>query len=146
VHVDDPRLFLSAVLRAATPRIIARVVLEAMHSSGAGPEDGRAYEALMRSLAPEVLDAVAANDADRARAFAALGTREIDGMRAVPPVARVGLLEIGLRLAREEVAAAARGRPDRERIERELAVLSDQMRSALLALGSRRDRREHGST
>ncbi|HZP96993.1 MAG TPA: hypothetical protein VFC31_11720 [Candidatus Limnocylindria bacterium] len=77
-----------------------QVVDEAARSSGARQGDIRAYEALMRQLAPAMLDAIAARDDERARAFTALATADIDGMRSVPPVARVGLLEIGLRLDR----------------------------------------------
>ncbi|OLC58131.1 MAG: hypothetical protein AUH85_01475 [Chloroflexi bacterium 13_1_40CM_4_68_4] len=130
-----PRVALSAILRPATPGIIKRVVDEAARSSGAHPDDIRAYEALMRDLAPAVLDAIADDDAQRTRTFVALAIHEVDGMRPVPPVARVGLLEIGIRLGREHVVAAVKGRPDAASISAEFETLAEQMRSALVALG-----------
>ena len=89
----------------------------------------------MLKLAPAVLDAVGADDPQRTRAFVALAITEVDGMRPVPPVARVGLLEIGIRLAHEHVLASVKGRPDAGSINAEFDVLADQMRSALVALG-----------
>lgn len=132
----DTRIRLSVILRSAAPLIIERIVAEAARSSGAGSDDVRAYEALMRQLAPAILDAVAAGDDVRARTFGALATVDVDGMNRVPPVARVGLLEIGLRLARTEIEIASRGRPDGDGVVSELDVLAGQLRSALVALGA----------
>lgn len=132
----DARIRLSVILRSAAPLIIERIVAEAARSSGAGSDDVRAYEALMRQLAPAILDAVAAGDDVRARTFEALATVDVDGMNRVPPVARVGLLEIGLRLARTEIDVASRGRPDGDSVLRELDVLAGQLRRALVSLGA----------
>jgi len=129
------RLALSAILRPATPGIITRVVDEAARSSGAHAEDIRAYEALMLKLADDVLDAIGADDAQRTRTFVSLAITEVDDLRPVPPVARVGLLEIGLRLAREHVVASSKGRPDAASINAEFEILAEQMRAALVALG-----------
>ena len=140
MEIEDPRLALSALLRRAAPGIIRRLVTEAIRSSGASPEEAGIDEALMTSAAPAILDAVAADDATRVRTFARASMAELDGMRTVPPVARMGLLEIAFALARDEVAAAARDRADRAAIERELVLLVEQMRAALVAFGAAEDR------
>ncbi len=133
METEDPRLALSAVLRPVTPGIIKRIVDEATRSSGARADEVRAYEALLLELTPTVLDAIAANDEQRARILSDLAIRQAEGklpVPPVPPVARAGLMEIGARLGFEAVSAAVAGRPDAMAIMGELEILTQQLRAA----------------
>lgn len=144
MEFEDPRFALSAILRTATPVILRRVVDEAARSSAATPDDVRAYERLLRELTPTVLDAVAANDEVRLRTFMSLRDTQFSNVKPVPPVARVGLLEIGIRLGSNEVANAVKGRTDAARIEQEFEILVAQLRGAALAFSGPADRRRNG--
>ena len=87
----------------------------------------------MLEMTPPVLDAIAANDEQRATTLAALAVAQAEGtlpVPSVPPVVRVGLLEIGIRLGREVVAAAAAGRADGAAITHEFEILAGQLRTA----------------
>jgi hypothetical protein len=144
MEFEDPRFALSAILRAATPSMIRQIVEEAARSSGATPDDVRAYERVLHDKIPTVLDAVAANDEVRLRTFMALRETQTSGIRPVPPVARVGLLEIGIRLGSAEVTNAVKGRADAARIEQEFETLISQLRGAALAFSGQFDRRRNG--
>ena len=140
----EPRLALSAILRPATPGIIKRIVEEAARSSGARIEDVKAYETMMLEMTPPVLDAVAANDEQRATTLASLAIGQAEGrlpVPSIPPVVRVGLLEIGIRLGREVVTAAAASRADGAAITHEFEVLAGQLRTAT-QLGLRSERQQ----
>jgi hypothetical protein len=135
LQTDDPRFALSAILRPAVPGIIKRIVDEAVRSSGASSAEARAYEALMLEMTPPVLDAIAASDERRLMVMAGLAQGQAEGtlpIPAVPPVARLGLLEIGVRLGREEVTAATRDRADGPSIMREFEILVGQLRAATM--------------
>lgn len=144
MEFEDPRFALSAILRVATPGIIRRIVEEAARSSGATPDDVRAYERFITEMTPAVLDAVAANDEVRLRTFMSLADTQVSNIKPVPPVARVGLLEIGIRLGHTEVTAAVKGRSDATRIEQEFEILVSQLRGAALAFSGPSDRRRNG--
>jgi hypothetical protein len=144
LQTDDTRFALSAILRPATPGIITRIVEEAARSSGARADDVRAYEALMLEMTPPVLDVIAANDEQRATALAALAIGQAEGQLpapSIPPVVRVGLLEIGIRLGREVVTTAVAGRADGSAIAREFEVLAGQLRTAT-QVGLRSERQQ----
>jgi hypothetical protein len=133
LEFTTPRLALSGILRRVSPGIIKRIVEEAARASGASADDLRAYEAMMLAMTPPVLDAIAADDKARADLLVTLAIEQSEGAIAVPsvpPVARVGLLEIGIRLGRQEIVAATRGRTDAEEIIHEFEVLADQLRLA----------------
>jgi hypothetical protein len=133
LQTDDPRFELSAILRPAAPGIIRRIVDEAARSSGAHADDVRAYEALMLEMTPPVLDLIAASDEQRATALAALAVGQAEGrlpVPPIPPVVRVGLLEIGIRLGREVVTAAVAGSAQGPAIAHEFEVLAGQLRTA----------------
>jgi hypothetical protein len=132
LQTDDTRFALSAILRPATPGIIRRIVEEAARSSGTR-DDVRAYEAMMLEMTPPVLDLIAANDEQRANALAALAVGQAEDrlpVPSLPPVVRVGLLEIGIRLGREVVATSVAGRADGPAIAHEFEVLAGQLRTA----------------
>jgi hypothetical protein len=144
LQTDDTRFALSAILRPATPGIIRRIVEEAARSSGARADEVRAYEAMMLEMTPPVLDLIAANDEERATALAALAVGQAEGrlpVPSLPPVVRVGLLEIGIRLGREVVTTAVAGRADGAAIAREFEVLAGQLRTAT-QLGLRSERQQ----
>ena len=84
-----------------------------------------------------------ADDATRSRVLQALTLRELEDLRVplIPPVARVGLLEIGIRLGRAEVVAAAQGRTDGAAIIREFDTFATQLRAATM-FGSRSERKQ----
>ena len=141
MEFEDPRFALSAILRASTPGIVRKIVEEAARSSGATPDDVRAYERVLLEMTPPVLDAVGANDEVRVRTFMALADTQFSGVKPVPPVARVGLLEIGIRLGYEEIAERTKGRADALAIEQEFETLVSQLRGAVLAFVGPSDRR-----
>lgn len=89
----------------------------------------------MARMTPTILDLIAADDQTRARVLPALTLRELEDLHLprIPPVARVGLLEIGIRLGRAEVAAAAQGRPDAAAILREFDAFATQLRAATMS-------------
>ena len=139
-----PRLALSAILRPVTPGIIRNIVDEAARASGASPNDLRAYDAMMQAMTPAVLDVIAADDSARASLLASLAMQQAEGripVPPVPPVVRVGLLEIGIRLGRMEIAAATSARPDAKEIMREFEILADQLRMAT-KLGLKSERQQ----
>jgi hypothetical protein len=136
VDIESARLVLSAILRRAAPAIISRVADEAATAAGR-PDVREAYVALMEACAPDALDAVGSNDRERARLLSSLATTDAAGAPPVPPLARAGLLEIGLRLAYDIVAREAAAHPDGGLIESEFIVLAHQMRDALAALAGR---------
>lgn len=136
--IETPRDVLAAILRRAAPRIVAQIADEAarsVHTPGAAA----AYAAWMGSFAPITLDAVAADETERARLLAELGELDdldADHVPAVPPVARVGLLEIALRLAREEIERDTASRADAPEVLTEFRRFADQLRVALAAAGA----------
>ena len=140
---EEARLALSAILRPVTPGILKNVVAEAAKSSGASPQDLGKYEALMARMTPPVLDLIVADDVTRSRVLQALTVRELEDLQLplIPPVARVGLLEIGIRLGRAEVVAAAQGRPDAAAIIREFDTFATQLRTATM-FGLRSERKQ----
>ena len=140
---EEARLALSAILRPVTPGILKNIVAEAAKTSGSSPQDLGTYEALMAQMTPAVLDVVAADDVTRSRALQALTLRELEDLHVpdIPPVARVGLLEIGIRLGRAEVVAAAQGRPDGAAIIREFDTFATQLRAATM-FGLRSERKQ----
>lgn len=133
--IETPRDILSAILRRAEPRIVGQIADEAARSVHA-PETVAAYRAWMDSVAPIALDAIAADDAQRARLLAEFGTVDVDSLRTVPPVARVGLLEIGIRLAHEEIERETASRPDALEVQAEFRRFAEQLRLALTAAGA----------
>ena len=141
MEFEDPRFALSAVLRTAMPTIVRRIVEEAARSSGASPDDVRAYERVLLENIPPVLDAVAANDEIRLKTFMQMREMQLSGVKPVPPVARVGLLEIGLRLGHAEITERVKGRADALRIEQEFETLAAQLRGAMAAFAGPSDRR-----
>jgi len=128
---------LSAMLRRAAPTIITRVADEAAASAGK-PELRDVYVALMEACAPDTLDAIASNDRERARLLSTLVTTDVAGMPPVPPLARAGLVEIGLRLAYDIVARETATHPDGGLVESEFVVLAHQMRETLSAIAGGR--------
>lgn len=136
VVIDTPRDVLSAILRRAAPAIIALIAGEAARSNRAGPDDVAAYTAWMNAASALALDAVAAEDTQRLRILASFAEIDVDSVRPVPPVARVGLLEIGLRLADAEVRQAVASRPDGADVHSEFRRFADELRAALKAAGA----------
>ena len=143
MEFEDPRFALSAILRGATPRVLRLILDEAARSSGGTPDDVRAYERVLNEMTPPVLDAIAANDEARLRIFMGLREMQLSGVKPVPPVARVGLLEIGIRLGQVEVTNAVKGRADALRIEQEFETLCSQLRGAAAAFAGPFDRRRN---
>ena len=133
--MDHTRSTLAAIVRRATPDIIVLIAQEAARSSGASPDERRGYETFLSAAAAPILEIVDASDEERERAIAsALPRIALQRARAVPPVARVGLLEIGLRLARAEIARVADSDEQRVALEAELATLGAQLRGAVDAM------------
>ena len=134
--IETPRDVLSAIIRRAAPGIIARIAEEAARSNHAGPDQVAAYTMWMNAAANVAIDAIAADDPQRLRILAAFGEMQVDTIRPVPPVARVGLLEIGLRLAEDEVQRAVASRPDSVDVHLEFRRFGEELRAALKAAGA----------
>lgn len=134
--IQTPRDVLSAIIRRAAPGIIDRIAEEAARSSRARPEDVARYRDWMNAAAPIALDAIAVDDAQRAGLMTAFAEVQADAVPPVPPVARVGLLEIGIRLAHEVVAAETAQRADAVEVELEFRRFAEQLRAALRAVGA----------
>lgn len=133
--IDPARSTLAVLVRRVTPDIVVLIAQEAARASGASLDERRSYEAFLSAAAAPILAVVEQPDAERERAFAAVLPRlALQRARVVPPVARVGLLEIGLRLARTEIARQATSDAERLALERELATLGDQLRGAVHAM------------
>jgi hypothetical protein len=96
-------------------RILERLALEAAVASqpDSAPHPARpdGYRDFLRSYLPNVLEAIRASDAGRARLLAPLADavppRDLE---PVPTLVRRGLFALGVRLAREEVRAYAQTR------------------------------------
>jgi hypothetical protein len=113
VSTETNRTALAAALGASVDGILVRLAEEAARSSTLGSEPESevvdSYLDWMRAFVPAALDAAAADDQHRAELLKRWATTTPPThLRAVPPVARRGLFTLGIRLAREEVAAYAR--------------------------------------
>ena len=141
--MNSARVDLSIILRRASPDIIRALAEEAARSitvdgstSGANVND---YEAWMNTRMRGALDAVAADDDQRARTLMSLAAADPGAsVRPIPLLARVGLLSIGLRLARAQTERATVGQADAAEIMREFDLLDAALRSSYAAFAARR--------
>ncbi|HEY3217463.1 MAG TPA: hypothetical protein VGK15_00080 [Candidatus Limnocylindria bacterium] len=140
--MNAARVRLSTLLRLGAPEIIRMLAEEA--AGAANAEGSRLhtsadeYEAFLARLVPRALDAVGANDRERPAMLVSLARGETGvPIRPVPPVARVGLLSIGLRVSREHVERTVAGQPEAAAILKEFDDFARDLRAALAPLAAR---------
>ncbi len=140
--MNAARIRLSTLLRLGSPKIIRLLAEEAARAANAEDAPQRTgadeYEAYIARLVPRALDAVGADDRERTAMLKSLA--EANGgvaIRPVPPVARVGLLSIGLRVSREHVERTVAGSPEAAGILAEFDLFARDLRAVTAPLGTR---------
>ncbi|HKW77741.1 MAG TPA: hypothetical protein VJQ09_01505 [Candidatus Limnocylindria bacterium] len=136
--MNAARVRLSTLLRLAAPDIIRALAEEAARSTNAQGASADEYEVFLARFTPRALDAVGADDQRRSQMLAAMSM--VDGgvpVRPVPPVARVGLLSIGLRLGREHIEKITVGDPDSGAVLREFDLFGAALRASVAPLAAR---------
>lgn len=137
--MNADRVRLSILLRRTAPALTRALAREAARAS---QRDEAAVDSLADRYAlwigrstPRALDAIAADDVVRARLLASL-TTEVPpgGVEPIPPVARVGLMRIGLRTAREHLRDATADEADAPRLMAEFDRYAEAIESALAPL------------
>jgi hypothetical protein len=137
--MNAARIRLSTILRLGAPDIIRLLAEEAARASNmeGSPRHTSAdeYEALIARFVPRVLDAVGSDDRARAQTLATIVQPAPDvAVQPVPPVARVGLLSIALKVSRGHVERMTAGQPEAAAILAEFDVFAAAMRAALSPL------------
>jgi len=139
--VDTARARLATLLRLAAPDIVRALAEEAARSVSSETSSVRSspdeYETWIARLLPRALDAVGAEDGERAQLLASLAQESGASVRVVPPVARVGLLSIGLRLARGHVERTLAGQPEAAAILREFDLFAAALRASVVPMSAR---------
>ena len=135
-RMNSARVRLSTLLRLGAPEIIRMLAEEAASAATAeGPglrTTADEYEAFLARLVPRALDAVGAGDRERTVMLVALARGETGVViRPVPPVARVGLLSIGLRVSRDHVERTVAGQPETDAILKEFDMFARDLSAAL---------------
>lgn len=140
--MNTARIRLSTLLRLGSPQIIRLLAEEAARAANAEDAAVRTsadeYEAYISRLVPRALDAVGADDRERTRMLASLAqTNAGVPIRPVPPVARVGLLSIGLRVSREHIERTVAGTPEADAILAEFDLFARDLRASAAQLAAR---------
>lgn len=140
--MNAARIRLSTLLRLGSPQIIRLLAEEAARAANAADAplstSADEYEAFIARLVPRALDAVGADDRERASMLASLAQANTGvPIRPVPPVARVGLLSIGLRVSREHIERTMSGTPEAASILAEFDVFARDLRAAAAPLAAR---------
>ncbi len=135
--MDADRVRLSILVRRAAPEIVRALVEEAARSTSADSATAAERSALLAGRIardmPVALDAIAADDVQRARLLSSLAEHmSADEPVAIPPLVRAGLLSIGLRLTRERLSRAVAGEPGADGVLRELDTYAAAVREAIL--------------
>src|SRR6266852_2675522 len=114
--MNAARIRLSTIMCLRAPEIVRLLAEEAARASNMEGSPRRSsadeYEALIARSMPRVLDAVGADDRARAQMLESLAQPTPVPVQPVPPLARVGLLSIGLKVSREHVARTVAGQPE----------------------------------
>jgi hypothetical protein len=140
--MNAARVRLSTLLRLGGPEIIRMLAEEAATAASSqdapSPTSADEYEAFLARLVPRALDAVGAGYRYRPAMLASLARGETGvPIKPVPPVARVGLLSIGLRVAREHVERTVAGQPESDAILKEFDLFAWDLRAALAPISAR---------
>ena len=136
------RARLATLLRLAMPDILQQVAEEAARSTNTVGAVVRAtaqeYEAWMWRYVPKAIEAASADDDQRAAILASFALIETNPtVRPVPPVARVGLLAIGVRLGREQIERLAGTSADAALVMSEFDEFVTALRASVSALAAR---------
>jgi len=140
--MNTARIRLSTLLRLGSPQVIRLLAEEAARAANAEDAAVRTsadeYEAYISRLVPRALDAVGADDRERTVMLASLAqTHAGVPIRPVPPVARVGLLSIGLRVSREHIEQTVAGTPEADAILAEFDLFARDLRASAAPLAAR---------
>jgi hypothetical protein len=139
--MESARARLATLLRLAMPDVLQEVAEEAARSTNAAGAVVRAnaqeYEAWMWRFVPKAIEAVSANDQQRASILASFAMVESSPtVRPVPPVARVGLLSIGVRLGHEKIARLAGEGAEADAVMREFDLFVAALRASVATLAA----------
>jgi hypothetical protein len=137
--MNAARIRLSTIMRIGAPEIIRLLAEEAANASNMEGSPRRSgadeYEALIARSMPRVLDAVGADDRARAQMLESLAQpAPAVPVQPVPPLARVGLLSIGLKVSREHVERTVAGQAEAGAILAEFDLFAAALRGALSGL------------
>ncbi|TMC55303.1 MAG: hypothetical protein E6J19_13310 [Chloroflexi bacterium] len=137
--MNSARMRLATLLRLAMPEILQQVAEEAARSTNAASAVVRAtaqeYEAWMWRYVPKAIEAVSADDQQRGAILGSFAMIESNPtVRPVPPVARVGLLSIGVRLGRERIEQLAGDSPEAAEVMREFDLFTAALRASVATL------------
>ena len=140
--MNPARARLATLLRLAMPDILQEVAEEAARSTNAASAVVRAtaqeYETWIWRYVPKAIEAVSADDEQRAAILASFAMVEANPtVRPVPPVARVGLLSIGIRLAREQIEKLAGDSAEADPVLREFDLFAATLRTSVAPLAAR---------
>ena len=132
----SPRAVLSSLLGRIAPDVVQSLAEEA--AQAATGEEGvvdatvEEYVTWLGTFVPYAIAAVAADDEARVRILESMRTVvPATSVPAVPILARVGLLAIGLRLARDELPAAARSASEAATLLAEFDLFAEVLQSTL---------------
>jgi hypothetical protein len=132
--MNAARIRLSTIMRLGAPEIIRLLAEEAAAASNMEGSPRRSsadeYEAVIARSVPRVLDAVGADDRARAQMLESLAQPGPEvAVQPVPPLARVGLLSIGLKVSREHVERTVAGQPEAAAIVAEFDLFAAALRA-----------------
>ncbi len=122
------RAVFTSVLREVAYGVIRTLAVEAARSTAqrADPALVPRYEQWLRAFVPAALRVAEAPDAERPRLLDEMLRVEPPAIDAVPPVARFGLLSLGMRLTRAAVREHAGARNlEVNAIDREMAAFEN---------------------
>jgi len=141
--MSPARQRLATLLRLAMPSILQQLAEEAARSTNAAGAVVRTtaqeYENFMWRYIPKAIEAVSADDQQRATILGSFAMIEPNPTaRPVPPVARVGLLSMGIRLGREQIVQLAGEGPDAAELVREFDLFVASLQASVGALVSAR--------
>jgi len=140
--MNPARARLATLLRLAMPDILQEVAEEAARSTNAASAIVRAtaqeYETWMWRFVPKAIEAVGADDQQRAAILASFAMVESNStVRPVPPVARVGLLSIGIHLGRAQIERLAGEGPEADALMREFDLFTAALTASVAPLAAR---------
>jgi len=140
--MNPARARLATLMRLAMPDIVRAISEEAARSTNTASAVVRAtaqeYETFLWRYVPRTIEAIGSDDAERAALLGSFAMIETTAtVRPVPPVARVGLLSIAMRLARDHVERLAGEGQEAEELLREFDLFAAALRASVAPLAAR---------
>jgi hypothetical protein len=140
--MEVARARLATLMRLAMPDIVRAVAEEAARSTNTASAVVRStaqeYETWIWRFVPRAIEAIGSDDQHRAALLGSFAMVESPPtVRPVPPLARVGLLSIGLHLAREHVERLVGNTPEAADVLREFDLFDVALRASVAPLAAR---------